>query len=77
VKSTRRFLRSKHHLWLMTKGAWIMNQPWIMWIEEISIEEAKRRFGHIAPVGAVSVKPGLSSVLAHDPRVDTEPSRPG
>jgi hypothetical protein len=70
MKTTRSF----EFLWRLTK--WrelyfdLRRQPLIAFVEEISVGEAQRRFGHLAPANAVGVKIGYTVYAPLEAEVD-------
>lgn len=67
----RKFVQSRdrRHAYIAKWGDF-SRQPWISFTEEISIEEAKRRFGHVAPENAIACKIGYSVVPPLEVEVD-------
>ena len=51
--------RSKRYAYI-ARWSSFRRQPFICFSEEITIEEAKRRWGYLAPSGAIGVKVGYS-----------------
>ena len=50
----------------------LRSQPIISWVEELSVEEALRRFNYMAPDGSVGVKVGFT---VHSPlEVEVDPT---
>jgi hypothetical protein len=60
MKLRSRVLSRSKRYWQIARWSAFRRQPIICWEQEISIEEAKRRFGHIAPEGAIGVRIGYS-----------------
>lgn len=61
--------RDKRHAYCARWGSF-RRQPWIMIEQEISIEEAKRRFGFLAHPDAIGVRIGYSTFAPIEVVVD-------
>lgn len=61
--------RSKRYAYIAKWGSF-RRQPWISFTEEISVEEAKRRFGFVAHPNAIGVNVGYSTYAPMEVTVD-------